>query len=425
MAWQQWLAWQQIRTTFKKQKALNQDDATAQMSAQQGEQALKAAAGPGAEQAQQQAPQAAPTQGAGGQGVQAAAPTTQDPAQATPTTQEPQQPKPAAKPDARPDLASLEKFIGKANVEGMTHLNEGLEWNMNKGVWYAHSFNSYMKENGKQMPQHYWKGYTSGNYFENQGFYKFKLLPNKSASEAIDSFFKGLTVCECYSAIMAIEYRTLMQTMGREKFDEVFGSKDKPTKKTMMIEAQPSSENPLNSLSTATDAAKEKNSGKMGDRPAKEGEWYYFYNHPKYLLKHPAGAFQGENSLYMGKNEHGEQTWRGYGVDLVTEQEMLEEMANAHNSPRTEQDKERIKEMKDKGLDTSIFDKANFPEQINWQEVLSAPEFKYGGTTRKGGFMAQAGQKLDADLIADLMASLGVDIGGKKLKRKDDEQGQS
>ena len=224
---------------------------------------------------------------------------------------------------------------------------------------------------------------------------------------------------------MAIEYRTLMQTMGREKFDEVFGSKDKPTKKTMMIEAQPSSENPLNSLSTATDAAKEKNSGKMGDRPAKEGEWYYFYNHPKYLLKHPAGAFQGENSLYMGKNEHGEQTWRGYGVDLVTEQEMLEEMANAHNSPRTEQDKERIKEMKDKGLDTSIFDKANFPEQINWQEVLSAPEFKYGGTTRKGGFMAQAGQKLDADLIADLMASLGVDIGGKKLKRKDDEQGQS
>jgi hypothetical protein len=416
VAWQQWLAWQQIRTTFKKQNALNQDAATAQMSAEQGAQALEAS---GNAPAAAQAPQGA--SGAGGASVEAAPAQTAEPT--TPTAQE-IQPTPAAKPEARPDLASLEKFIGKANVEGMTHLNEGLEWNMNKGVWYAHSFSAYMKENGKQMPQHYWKGYASDKYFENHGFYKFQLLPGKSASEAIDAFFKGLTVCECYSAIMAIEYRTLMQTMGREKFDEVFGSKDKPVKNTMKIEAQPSTDNPLNSLSTATDAAKEQNSGKFGDRPAKPGEWYYFYNHPQYLLKHPAGAFQGENSLYMGKDEKGEQTWRGYGVDQVTEQEMLEEMASAHNSPRTAEDKARIKDMADKGFDVSIFEKTSFPDKINWQEILSAPSYTYGGTTRTGGFMATAGQKLNADLIAELMGSLGVDIGGKKLK-KDDEQGQS
>jgi hypothetical protein len=416
VAWQQWLAWQQIRTTFKKQNALNQDAATAQMSAEQGAQALEAS---GNAPAAAQAPQGA--SGAGGASVEAAPAQTAEPT--TPTAQE-IQPTPAAKPEARPDLASLEKFIGKANVEGMTHLNEGLEWNMNKGVWYAHSFSAYMKENGKQMPQHYWKGYASDKYFENHGFYKFQLLPGKSASEAIDAFFKGLTVCECYSAIMAIEYRTLMQTMGREKFDEVFGSKDKPVKNTMKIEAQPSTDNPLNSLSTATDAAKEQNSGKFGDRPAKPGEWYYFYNHPQYLLKHPAGAFQGENSLYMGKDDKGEQTWRGYGVDQVTEQEMLEEMASAHNSPRTAEDKARIKDMADKGFDVSIFEKTSFPDKVNWQEILSAPSFTYGGTTRTGGFMATAGQKLNADLIAELMGSLGVDIGGKKLK-KDDEQGQS
>jgi hypothetical protein len=416
VAWQQWLAWQQIRTTFRKQKALNQDAATAEMSAQQGEQALEAAGAANAPQQQGQTP-------AGGDagGVQAAAPT--QTTEATPTAQE-VQPTPVASPDARPNLAALEKFIGKANVDGMTHINEGLEWNMNKGVWYAHSYNAYMNKNGKQMPHHYWKGYASDKYFENHGFYKFQLLPNKSASEAIDAFFTGLTVCECYSAIMAIQYRTLMQTMGREKFDEVFGSKDKPVKRTMMIEAQPSKENPISALSDFTQAAKTGNEGKFGQRPAKPGEWYYFYNHPKYLLKHPAGAFQGENALCMGENEHGEQTWRGYGVNEVTEQEMLEEMANAHNSSRTEQDKARIKDMADKGFDVSIFEKTNFPDQIKWEDILSAPAFTYGGTTRKGGFMVRAGQDLNADLIAQLMGSLGIDIGGKKL-RKDNEQGQS
>ena len=35
------------------------------------------------------------------------------------------------------------------------------------------------------------------------------------------------------------------------------------------------------------------------------GQWYYFYNHPKYLLKHPGGAWQGENSIYMGRDKDG------------------------------------------------------------------------------------------------------------------------
>src|SRR6185295_17223590 len=68
------------------------------------------------------------------------------------------------------------------------------------------------------------------------------------------------------------------------------------------------------------------------------GQWYYFYNHPKYLLKHPGGAWQGENSLYMGKNSSGERTWAGMGASNMTEDGMLDEMVSAYNLARDDAD---------------------------------------------------------------------------------------
>lgn len=388
VAWQQWLAWQSVRSTFKKRKP--------------GEKEVPLAA----------TPEVADVEDTG---EEQQSQYDYDPlAQAT---------EPAAPaPESRPDPKYLAEFIGKGNVEGMTHLNDGLEWNISKGVWYSHSYDGYAKRvNGKSMPQHYWKGYANEKMFENKGFYKFKLRKGQSASKAIESFFTGLTICECYSAMMAIEYRTLLKTLGAEKFDAVFGDEEGNVENTMFIEASPSSGNPLNALTTSTDAAKERNTGEFDKRPAKEGEWYYFYNHPKYLLKHPAGAFQGENCFYMGHNEAGEQIWRGFGVEAVTEQEMLEEMAHAHNNDRTGYDKDRIKEMEEKGYDTSVFDKDNFPDSISWQDVISADAFNYGGTTRKGGFVAGAGQTLNAEAIASLMGSLGIDIGGEEKKDKEED----
>ncbi|AFZ22999.1 hypothetical protein Cylst_0670 [Cylindrospermum stagnale PCC 7417] len=63
-----------------------------------------------------------------------------------------------------------------------------------------------------------------------------------------------------------------------------------------------------------TDASAKGEQGKANNRPVKIGEWYYFYNHPKYLLKHPAGEWQGENSIYMGKDDKGTQLWSGLGT---------------------------------------------------------------------------------------------------------------
>jgi hypothetical protein len=155
-----------------------------------------------------------------------------------------------------------------------------------------------------------------------------------------------------------------------------------------------------------TEGAKSGDPGTIGDRPAKVGEWYYFYNHPKYLLKHPGGAFQGENAIYMGE-ESGEQIWSGMGVSNVTELVMLTEMMNAYNIPRDEFDEKELERIKAEngGILPAKYDPASgeFPDELtDVSEILDAEEYEIDGTKRKGGFVLEAGQTLDVDKVQEL-----------------------
>src|SRR6185295_5816167 len=102
----------------------------------------------------------------------------------------------------------------------------------------------------------------------------------------------------------------------------------------------------------------------------KPGEWYYFYNHPKYLLKHPGGAWQGENSLYMGKNSAGQRLWAGLGASNVSEDAMYAEMVSAYNAPRDKNDEREMKEQGIKKEDGTYADPTYDPASGNFADTI-------------------------------------------------------
>src|SRR5205807_1548724 len=117
-------------------------------------------------------------------------------------------------------------------------------------------------------------------------FMDWRLLPGKNASAALKSWLKGLTIAECNSSLVAIEIDTLRAAIGDEKFDDHFGSVGKVIPEANLLRIKPGTPGtPVEKFMTQTEAVKAGDVGTIGARPVKVGEWYYFYNHPKYLLK--------------------------------------------------------------------------------------------------------------------------------------------
>ncbi|HMQ33657.1 MAG TPA: peptidoglycan-binding protein [Chloroflexaceae bacterium] len=304
---------------------------------------------------------------------------------------------------AEPTIAADEASLGEHVAEGITQNNEGPH-EADRGVHYAHNYKASFPELWKDDFEY---GYADPTYFERVGFMDWMLKPRMSASAAIKSWLRGLTIAECTSAIVAIEIDTLRAAIGDTKFDEQFGSTDRliPREQRLRIK-QGTAGTPVEQFMKQTEGAEAGDPGTIGHRPARPGEWYYFYNHPKYLLKHPGGAFQGENSIYLGEKD-GEQHWSGMGLHDVTELEMLDEMVGAYNLARDEFDFQELARIKARngGVLPPQYDPASgeFPEQIAGpDEVLSAPEYEIDGVKRKGGFVLRAGRVLDAEKVQQL-----------------------
>jgi len=236
------------------------------------------------------------------------------------------------------------------------------------------------------------------------------IKPGVSASAAIKSWLRGLTVAECNSSVVAMHIDALRAGIGDKKFDEHFGSTDKEIPEEQRLRIKPGTQGtPVENYIKLTDLnMKQRRGGKITEKDMdtmlKVGEWYYFYNHPKYLLKHPGGAWQGENSLYMGK-QGGQRIWSGLGASGVTEEGMYEEMVSAYNAPRDKHDERVMKESGYKNADGSYKDHrydpkgGEFPDTVTKADILSAPAYNLGGTTRKGGFLANAGITIDAEKV--------------------------
>lgn len=327
---------------------------------------------------------------------------------------------PQTTPAEDPEIEATEEELGKHIVAKMNKANHNKP---DSGIWYAHK----RREYHNKFPAVYswnedWRtGYADPAYFVRVGAFDWLLKPGVSASAAIKSWFKGLTIAECASTLTAIEIDTVRAAIGDKKFDDMFGTPDKPIPPQQRLRIKQNvRETPIAGFIVRTEPAKKNDPGTKNNRPAKVGDWYYFYNHPKYLLKHPDGAWQGENSVYAGRNKAGLQLWSGLGASDKTEDDLLDDMMKAYNGERTEQDYERIvkyrtiRTIPDKSPSHPTYkslydaylnrvdpkyrhDQGHFKVKLDdKQEILDHEAYEIDGVERKGGFLPKAGRRLDA-----------------------------
>jgi peptidoglycan hydrolase-like protein with peptidoglycan-binding domain len=318
-----------------------------------------------------------------------------------------------------PEIADTSEELGKHVAAEMEKVNRGDSYGPDKGVWYDYN---YFAEHQKDPVTYPWNddwrsGLAPPEYFERIAWMDWRLKPGKSASAAIKAWLDGLTIAECLSTITAIEIDTLRAALGDAEFDKRWGTEgvEYPVEKRLRVK-QGSEGTPLEGKLETVNAD---DPGPFGHRNVKIGDWVYFYNHPKYLLKHPGGAWQGENAVYTGDDNAGNQLFTGLGAAGKTEQAMFEEMVGAYNGERDGYDYVQLLEMYCGDTDevknqTDLFkardlaytrglyekykdkidakyreDSGEFPDQVTGEQILNEPAYdKIDGTSRKGGFSA-------------------------------------
>ena len=300
---------------------------------------------------------------------------------------------------AQPDIDPNEAALGQHAVDLMDQNNLNPH-TLDQGVHYYYNYRALCFEQHRPdlWKDDYQSGYADPQYFDRIAFMDWRLKRGLSAAAGLKSWLRGLTIAECNSAVVAIEIDSVRAAIGDTKFDTHWGSAGSNLPDDQRLRIKPGIQGtPVANLMKRTSAATTGDAGTEGNRDVKPGEWYYFYNHPKYLLKHPGGAWQGENALYMGRDDAGNQHWSGMGASRVTEAEMLDEMVQAYNADRDADDEATLEQRFPQGPPPK-YDPASgeFPHKISGpEEILSAPPYELDGTTRKGGFLVEAGRTLD------------------------------
>lgn len=303
-----------------------------------------------------------------------------------------------------PEIENEEAALGGRLVDRMNENNQDPH-TATQGVHYDFNFKANFPDEWKDD---YSDGYADPQLFDRNGWMDWRLKPGVSASAGIQSWLRGLTIAECNSAIVAMQTDAVRAAIGDARFDEHFGSTDKVVPEDQRMRIKTGTDGTVvEGMNKATDAASKNDGGTFGKRPVAAGDWCYFYNHPQYLLKHPGGAFQGENALFMGANEAGKQLWSGMGVDNATEAHMLDAMMGAYNTPRDEWDDKELERIKAENGGTlpPEYDESSgvFPPTLSdVSEILSAPEYEIDGVKRKGGFIDDIPTRLDTTKIEAL-----------------------
>lgn len=317
---------------------------------------------------------------------------------------------------ATPDIEATEEALGEHAAEKMDAANLDPH-TLDQGIQYDYNYEDLCRQSGRMdlWKEDYRSGFADPTYFVRTGFMDWRLKPRMSASAALKSWLRGLTVAECNSTLVAIEIDSLRAAIGDQKFDESYGSPDQDVPEAQRLRIKPGTDGtPVDSMMVQTEVSKLKaEKDKKGEAftdaeltsALKVGEWYYFYNHPKYLLKHPGGAWQGENALYMGLDDAGNRLWSGLGAQRVTEDQMFDEMIDDYKRPRDRRDEETMVSMGAKNADGSYADprydpaSGEFADEVSKDQILNDPAYKIGDTTRKGGFQFDSGTKLDVGKV--------------------------
>jgi hypothetical protein len=164
-------------------------------------------------------------------------------------------------------------------------------------------------------------GRLDPRYWDKVGFFQFLLALGARPAPAVRSIFASKdNVLECNSAMVAVEYGSMLDTMGNHAFNRRVadgsliispyhlpprGVDEHPLFKEGMIETV--------EITSTTDLI--------------PGDWVYFRNIADYLTKHPNGVWSGEHTLYLGDGK-----FQGFGTTVVTEDEMREKLLANYNA---------------------------------------------------------------------------------------------
>jgi len=329
-----------------------------------------------------------------------------------------------------PEIPNTEEALGAQIAQGMERANTG--YSPTSGIYYDYNyFAEHKRDPGRYPWSDSWRqGLASPAHFDRLGWMDWRLKPGKSASEGIKAWLAGLTIAECLVTIIAVEVDTLRAAIGDHAFDARFGSSDRTVPAKERLRIQQGGETPLRGKGRTVELA-EQDVGSPDKRPVQRGDWVYFYNHPRYLLKHPGGAWQGENAVFTGLNPAGKQTFTGLGAAGKTEEAMLDEMVGAYNQARDGADyvalldtyasnapevlkKDRRYLDHDTDYTRSLYEKykeripskyredsGEFKDTISKGEILSEAAYTLDGRTRKGGFLPHY-RRLDPAKVAKL-----------------------
>lgn len=310
------------------------------------------------------------------------------------------------KVSATPEIPATEEAVGKfiGVCMNLTKQNR----TMMSGLWYAIE---YKYRFPKQWDSDYEDGLADDFYWDREKPNHWRVKEGRSASNAVKAWFKGLTIAECLSTAVAVQVNTIRAVLGDARFDELYGSQDKRMPKSQRLEMGMHGATPLTQLQQSIDLnTRGKGVGVMGKRPAKVGEWYYFRNHPMYLLKHPAGIFQGENAFLLEDPPSGDQVWGGFGLVEVTERVMLGAMANDYNKSRTREDRETLDAIKSKngGKLPKEYEPGSFPDRVTVNMIPGAVydwKSPWDGKTHHfvGGFDPRSGRSFSVDEVKKLL----------------------
>jgi peptidoglycan hydrolase-like protein with peptidoglycan-binding domain len=320
------------------------------------------------------------------------------------------------KASGAPEIGRSEDELGQHVAEQMIAVNKGDTYGPNSGVWYDYNYFAAHQADPANYPWNDdWRsGLAPPEYFDRVGWMDWRLKPGKSASAAIKAWLHGLTIAECLTTITAIEIETIRAALGDTEFDKRWGVEGVPMAEAQRLRVkQGFAGTPLEGRMHDVNAD---DPGTFGHRNVKVGDWVYFYNHPKYLLKHPGGAWQGENAVYTGDDAAGNQLFTGLGASGKTEAAMVAEMVGAYNgarngydyvqlldtyckdTPEVQNQDQRYKDRDDdytRGLYEKYKDRIDakyredsgeFPDQVDGDMILNDPPYTIGDTTRKGGF---------------------------------------
>ena len=223
----------------------------------------------------------------------------------------------------------MEVRIGQEVVQAMQEIMQG-------NFYYSEDFQK-TDEAQELFPKgfkEYETGYLNSEYFTKIEPYQFTLKPDKKPSEALRKIFKGPTIIDCGMATSIAFYKAILEILGDQLFDQYYFT----TPLTPLdISITPLRVNSISlHFARISSACTENDSGTLGNRPLKPGDFCSFGGVPIYKLKHPNGPYGGYNVIYAGLNEQGQQTFLGHGFKKpLTEQEIYDLFLTEYNRKKT------------------------------------------------------------------------------------------